>query len=136
MWLSKRRDMLNGAFSFFLLYHPLISIFKTPSFSTFVLHVVLPSSSATSPPSVVRSPPHLSFYTSSFSFSSFTPSLSSYFSTSSPCAAALHQPVSESAVRRVKAGIHYVADVLRNADIHCMYPVTPSTTVHPVLFSR
>lgn len=50
---------------------------------------------------------------------------SSYFSTSSPCAAALHQPITESAVRRIKAGIHYFADVRWNADVHCMHPSAP-----------
>lgn len=56
---------------------------------------------------------------------------SSSFSFLSPCAAALHQPVSGSAVRRVKAGFYYVADVQWNADEHCMHSSTPPPLYNP-----
>ncbi len=83
------------------------------------------------PPSVLHCLLLLSFMLSSFLFSSSTPFPSSNFSTSAGCAAALHQPVTVSGVWRVKAGIHYVTDVLWNAGVPFMHSSTPPPLFNP-----
>lgn len=71
------------------------------------------------------------FLPSSFTLSSILCPPTVYFCASSPCAAALHEAVSDRVVRRrrrIKAGIYYVAAVQWNADVHCV-PIHPSTSV-------